>query len=177
VESEPADSESSDLEAAETDGERHFGVALNTTANGEVNAMRLVPTATLSMGKNMLEAGVGFHPFIRKDQRIISGDFNYKYFPNGTGQPLSVYLIGRLSYVNNALESFYPTTYHYVFLNAGYGVMLSDNTKTYLSTNVTAGPFSYARVSENPYPTFEGDGFLDQVGVNLAFQFNLGYRF
>ena len=172
-----AASDTAPSRAPESEKAGRFGIALNTSTNGEVYPMRLVPTATFVTGRSALEAGVGFHPFIRKDQRILSGEFNYKYFPNGMDQTLSVYVIARLSYVNNALETFYPTTYHYLFLNAGYGVILCNNTKTYLGTNVTAGPFTYARSSENPYEGFEKDGLFDKVGVNLAFQFNVGYRF
>ncbi len=135
----------------------------------------MVPTATYRTGKSQLEAGIGLHPFFRRDQRVLSGEFNYKYFPNGMDHPLSLYLIGRCSYVNNARETYYPTTYHYLFLNGGYGLVLSSNGRTYLGTNVTAGPFTYARRSENPY--FAEDGLLDEVGLNLAFQFNVGYRF
>ncbi len=154
-----------------------FGIALNTSFNGEVYPLRLVPTATYATGRSQFEAGVGIHPFIRKEQRVWSGEFNYKYYPNTTEQTLSPYLIGRFSYVNNALESYYPTTYHYLFLNAGYGLVLSSNGRSYVGTNVTGGLFTYARASENPYPGFDKDGLFDKVGLNLACQFNVGYRF
>ncbi len=165
-------------QAAEPDEDTgRFGVALNTSINGEVYPMRLVPTVSYSVGKTQLEAGIGLHPFIRKDQRVLSGEFNYKYFPNGMDNKVSLYVIGRASYVNNARETFYPTTYHYLFLNGGYGLNLSGSGKAYVGTNVTAGAYSFARRSANPYAGFEEDGFMDKVGLNLAFQFNLGYRF
>ena len=163
--------------ADEPDTTPRFGIALNSSINGEVYPMRLVPTALLLMGKNQLEAGFGFHPFIRQDQRILSGELNYKYFPNGLHKGFATYLVARLSYVNNALDTFYPTTYHYLFFNAGYGLMFSGGGATYLGTNVTLGPFTYIRRSENPYEGFESDGLFDEVGWNLAFQFNVGYRF
>lgn len=159
------------------DGEGRFGIALNTSFNSEVHPMRLVPTATFATGKSQFEVGVGIHPFIRKEQRVLSGEFNYKYFPNTTEQTLSLYLVGRLSYVNNALETYYPTTYHYLFLNGGYGLVLSGNETTYVGTNVTAGLFTYARRSENPYPGFGEDGFFERSGLNVSSQFNMGYRF
>jgi len=159
------------------DDEGRLGIALNSSINGEVYPMRLVPTATFLVKKSQLEAGVGLHPFIRKDQRVLSGELNYKYFPNGLDNALNLYVIGRFSYVNNARETHYPTTYHYLFLNGGYGLMLRGNGKMYLGTNVTTGPFTYARRSENPYQGFESDRLFDKTGFNLAFQFNVGYGF
>ena len=55
--------------------------------------------------------------------------------------------------------------------------MLSSNGRSYVGTNVTGGLFTYARSSENPYPGFDKDGLFDKVGLNLACQFNVGYRF
>lgn len=154
---------------------RSFGVALNSSVNGEVSPMRLVPTALMQAGKSQLEAGVGLHPFIQKGEQVWSGELNYKYFPNGDSNALNLYLIGRFSYINHARETFYPTTYHYLFLNGGYGVMVSNPNGLYLGTNVTLGSFTYVRRSENPY--FEADGLFDEAGLSLAFQFNIGYRF
>jgi hypothetical protein len=160
------------------EGERgRFGVALNTSFNGEVTPLRLVPSLTWATGKSQLEAGLGIHPFIRREQRVFSGELNAKVFPNGTDRLLSPYLIGRFSYVNNDLETYYPTTYHYLFLNGGYGLVLSGNDRSYVGTNVTGGLFTFARRSENPYPGFDRNGLFQKVGLNLAFQFNVGYRF
>jgi len=163
--------------AADGEPAGRFGVALNTSFNGEVYPLRLVPTGTYAIGKSQLEAGVGFHPFIRKEQRVFSGEFNAKYFPNGTERALSLYLIGRLAYLNNDLETYYPTTYHYLFLNVGYGLVLSTNGRSYVGTNVTGGLFTYARRSDNPYPGFDRNGLFQKVGVNVACQFDVGYRF
>ena len=163
-------------ESPDDDGGR-FGIALNTSLNGEVYPLRLVPTVTWTTGPTQLEAGFGFHPFIRKEQRVFSGELNAKYFPNAMDRALSPYLVGRFAYVNNALETYFPTTYHYLFLNGGYGLVISGNGKSYVGTNVTGGLFTYARRSENPYPGFDGNGLFQEVGLNLAFQFDVGYRF
>jgi len=165
----------SHAETPESPGQ--LGFALNSSMNGEVYPIRLVPSATYLVGRSLFEAGVGVHPFIRKDQRILSGEFNYKYFPNGLGNALNLYIIGRFSYVNNARETYYPTTYHYLFLNGGYGLMVNGQRGTYLGTNVSVGPFAYIRDSENPYDGFASEGLFDGMGFNLAFQFNVGYRF
>jgi hypothetical protein len=164
-------------QAAEPNTSPRFGVALNSNINGEVYPIRLVPSATVLVGRNQLEAGVGVHPFIRTDQRVLSGELNYKFFANGLDTPLSLYLIAHLSYVNNKRETYYPTTYHYLFGNGGYGVQLNAASGMALGTNVTVGPYARIRRSENPYDGFESDGLFDDIGVNLAFQFNLGYRF
>lgn len=178
----PLTSQAEETRQAEAPGEpeapastARFGVALNTSVNGELYPMRLVPSATVLLGKHQLEAGVGFHPFIRKDQRIISGELNYKLYPNGLDDKLNAYLIGRLSYVHNKRETFYPTTYNYLFLKAGYGLTLNAAGGSYLGTNVSVGGFTFNRRSENPY--FDSDAFFDEVGWTLALQFNVGYRF
>ena len=143
--------------------------------NGEV-PLRLVPTAILLVGKNQLEAGVGIHPFIHRDHRVVSVELNYKYFPNGLENAISPYLVGQLAYARDARKAYYPTTYHFMFLNGGYGLMLSGDSRTYLGTNVSIGPYARIRRSENPYPGFDSDGLVDDVGFNLAFQLNVGYR-
>ena len=163
--------------ADDTDAPPRFGVALNSSVNGEVYPVRLVPTATLLVDKNQLEAGVGLHPFIRRDQRVWSGELNYKRFPNGTERPLSLYLISRLSYVHLDRETYYPTTYHYLFVNGGYGLKLQGDSPVYFGTNTTIGIYTFARSSENPYPGFDSDSLFAEWGVNLAFQANIGVRF
>ncbi|MEM6927998.1 MAG: hypothetical protein AAF602_13790 [Myxococcota bacterium] len=162
--------------ANEPDAPR-FGVALNSSASGEVYPMLLVPSGILLLGKNQLEVGIGFHPFIRRDQRVWTGNFHYKYFPNGIDTVFSSYLLGRFSYVNNARDTFYPTTYHYLFLNGGYGVSLNNPNGLYVSTDVSIGAYTFDRRSDNPFAGFGEDRLFDEVGVNLTYQFSLGYRF
>ena len=160
---------------AEEAPQRTWGVALNSSVSGAVPPMRLVPTATLLMGKSQLEAGLGVHPFVRRDQRVLSGEANYKFFPHGLENALSPYLIGRFSYVHDAKETYYPTTYHHLVLTGGYGVILNGASGSYLGTNVTVGPATFVRNSENP--AFPNDELFDDLGLTLAFQFNVGYRF
>ncbi len=154
-----------------------FGFAINSGINGEIYPIRLIPSITYLSGKSQWELGAGLHPYIHKDQRIISLELNYKYFPNGTGNKFNMYLITHFSYVNNKLETYYPTTFNYLFLNGGYGFQINVLNGAYLGTNVNVGIFTHQKNSGNPYPEFASNKLFDEFGMNLAFQFNIGYRF
>jgi hypothetical protein len=166
---------------AQTDGnERNkgkIGVAINSSMNGEVYPIRLVPSITYIRGKSQFELGLGIHPFIRKDQNIFSGEFNYKYFPNGTEKKFNMYVIGRFSYIHNPRKTYYPTTYDYLFLNGGYGFQLTPFKNAYIGTNFTAGTYTYNKRTEAEIPGVVEKHLFDSFGFNLAFQFNIGYRF
>lgn len=154
-----------------------IGIAINSSLNGEVYPIRLVPSLSYLKGNSQFELGVGFHPFIRKDQRILSTEFNYKYFPNGTDNKFNMYVIGRLSYINNTRKTYYPSKYNYLFLNGGYGFQLNPTKNLYLGTNITIGTYTYGKRTEIPYEGFTKKDLFDEFGFNLAFQFNIGYRF
>lgn len=83
------------VRAQTTDTTGRIGFAINSSLNGEVYPIRLVPALSYLKGNSQFELGVGFHPFIRNDQRILSTEFNYKYFPNGTDKKFNMYVIGR----------------------------------------------------------------------------------
>ncbi|MBI1306790.1 MAG: hypothetical protein GC181_09265 [Bacteroidetes bacterium] len=155
---------------------RKFGFVLNSGFNGELYPIRLVPGVTYTKGKNKIELGTGFHPYLKQKQRLVSGEMNYKYFPNGMANKLNMYLVGRFSYVNNKRDTYFPTTYNYLFLNGGYGFEINAFTGVYLGTNVSAGGFTYSKNSENPYLSYSKNKMFDNSGLNLAFQFNIGYR-
>ena len=154
-----------------------FGFAINLGMNGEIYPIQLVPSITYLRGKGQWELGAGLHPFIHKDQRILSLELNYKYFPNGAGNKFNMYLLTRFSYLNNKLETYYPTTYNYLFLNGGYGFQINAFEGSYIGTNVSLGVFTHQKISENPYPEFASNNLFDEFGLNLAFQFNIGHRF
>lgn len=154
-----------------------FGIAINSSMNGEVYPIRLVPSITYLKGNSQVEAGFGLHPFIRKNETILSGELNYKYFPNGTDKKFNLYLIARLSYINNQRETYYPSNYNYLFLNGGYGFQITPFESAYMGTNFTFGTFTYSKTSEVPYDSFGQKSLFESFGVNLAFQFNIGYRF
>jgi len=154
-----------------------FGFVMNSSLNGEFYQIRLVPSVTYSKGNNQFELGFGLRPFNQKDQRILSCELNYKYYPNGTVNKFNMYLISRLSYINNLKNTFFPTAYNYLFLNGGYGLEINAFKGLYLGTNISIGAFTYSKNSENPYLDFDKNKMFDEFGFNLAFQFNVGYRF
>lgn len=164
--------------AEDTGTSSGFGFALNSGLNGEVYPFRLVPSATYYHGKNHLELGFGFHPFIRKYQHIYSGELNYKYFPNGMENKFNMYFVGSLTYLSNRRDTYYPSTYKYLFLNGGYGFQVTVFRGVYMGTNIEIGTFTTSKNSENPIErTYGSEDMFEEFGANIAFQFNLGYRF
>ena len=159
------------------DSRGSFGFALNSSINGELYPIRIVPSLTYIRGKNQLELGLGFNPFVRISQKLVSSELNYKHFPNGTENRFNMYLITRFSYINSARDTFYPTTYNYLFLNGGYGFEIKAFKKVYLGTNISTGIFTYSKKSDIPYEAFASQKLFDTFSFNLAFQFNVGYRF
>jgi len=150
---------------------------MNSSLNGEVSPIRLVPSVSYKKGLSQFELGIGLNPFTREEQKLLSVEVNYKYYPNGTVNKFNLYFISHFSYINNTRETYYPTTYNYLFLNGGYGLEISTVKDVYLGTNISIGAFSYSKTSENPYLDFATSNMLDEVGFTLAFQFNIGYRF
>lgn len=159
------------------DSTRRFGFAINSSFNGELYPVRIVPSAIYIKRNNQLELGVGFNPANRETQKLLSGEFNYKYFPNGHGKKYNMFFITRISYVNSARDTYYPTTYKYLFVNGGYGFEVIPFKNVFLGTNVSFGAFTNSKKSEIPYDAFQSQKMFDKIGLNLAFQFNLGYRF
>ena len=164
-------------QAQTSDTTGKFGFVMNSSLNGELNPIRLVPSVTYYKGNNQFELGLGLSPFIQKEQRILSCELNYKYFPNGTANKFNMYLITRFSYIHNERNTYFPTTYNYLFLNEGYGFEINAFKGLYLGTNISIGVFTYSKNSENPYPGFAKNKLFDELGFDLATQFNVGYRF
>jgi len=154
-----------------------FGFTVNSSFNGELSPIRVVPSLTYTKAKSQLELGFGIHPFIRKDQKILSCEFNYKYYPNGANNKCNLYFIARISYANNKRDSYFATTYNYLFLNGGYGLEIHPFKEAYLGTNMSIGTFTSNKDSENPYDTFAPTKLFKEFGFELALQFNIGYRF
>ena len=155
-----------------------FGFALISSFNNEVNPIRLTPSVSYFSGNNQFELGVGFHPFIQEEQKIISSELNYKYFPNGFDKKFNMYMMVSFAYLNNSRETYYPATYHYLFLNAGYGFQTTLSKNIYLGTNANFGIFTYSKNSENPYHNYlKGKGLFNEFGFNFELELTLGYRF
>lgn len=164
--------------AESTKQDRGYGVALNSAMNGQVMPLRLITTGFYYQGINQFELGIGFHPFIRKEQSITSADFNYKLFPNGRNNKLNMYLLGNVSYINSHRETFYPTSYHYLFLHGGYGIELKWLAGYYMDTNMSFGGYTYKKNSENPASSYlDSDQIFKEFGSSVSFQFSVGHRF
>jgi len=155
-----------------------FDLTLGSSINSEINSMLIVPSASYSKGKNQLELGLGFHPFNQNDQRIISGEFNYRYFPNGRKNKFNMYLMMSFAYLNQLKMTYYPATYQYLFLHGGYGFQIKAFKGIYVGTNINIGTFTNSKCSKNPYNEYYGnENLFDEFGVSLTGEFNVGYRF
>lgn len=155
-----------------------IGITLNSSLNSELNSILITPGASFHRGKNQFELGVGFNPFNQKEQRILSGEFNYKYFPNGNGNKFNMYLMMSFVYVNQLRKTYYPATYQYLFLNGGYGFQIKTFKGMYVGTNINIGTFTNSKRSENPSNEYYGsENLFDKFGVSLTCQVILGYHF
>jgi len=155
-----------------------WGFVLNSSFNTEINAIGFAPSASYFGGKSQFEMGVGYYPFRLKNQRIISGEFNYKYFPNGRTNKYNLFLILSCSYVNQLKKLYYPATYQYLFLSGGYGMQISLFKGAYLGTSVNFETFTHSKRTENPYNDYIGtQNLFDTFGMNLDFRVNIGYQF
>lgn len=161
----------------EKSSEGNFGFAINSGMNGEIYPIRLVPSITYQKDKSQWELGAGLHPYIYKDQRILSLELNYKYFPNGSSNKFNMYLLSHFSYLNKKLETYFPTALNYLFLNGGYGFQINVLKGAYIGTNMNLGVFTHQKNSEIPSESFSSNALFREFGLNLAFQFNMGYRF
>jgi len=151
---------------------------VNSAVNGQVLPLRLIAAGTYRLGVNQFELGVGFHPFFRREQTVISTDFNYKLFPNGRSNKFNTYLLANLSYIYTSRVTFFPTTYNYLFLHGGYGIELASNIGTYMDTNVSFGGFTSRKNTENPAAShLDAERFFRSFGSSINFQVNVGYRF
>jgi hypothetical protein len=168
---------SSVIFAQSQDKIKTFGAAINSSVNGEFYLFQIVPSLVYSRGKSQMELGVGFNPSDRQNQKLLSSEFNYKYYPNGKNNKFNLYFIANASLVKRTLNSYYPTVYNYFFVSGGYGFEIRPFKNTFMGTNIGIGTFTFKKNSEIPYAAFESQKFFDEFGYMLAFQFNLGYKF
>ncbi|WP_159038440.1 hypothetical protein [Brumimicrobium mesophilum] len=154
-----------------------FGFAINSSLNGELDPIRIVPSIIYFNGKSQFELGMGFNPFGRQIDKLLSGEINYKYFPNGRDEKFNMFFISRITYVNNVKKTYYPTAYNYLFVHGGYGFEIIPFKNASIGTNVSLGAFTFDKKSEVPYDAFKSQIFFDEIGGSLAFQVSIGYRF
>lgn len=163
--------------AQSTESKGRFGANINTSINGEFYAFMLVPNLTYTKGKSQLELGVGLNLNKRQEESLWSGELNYKFYPNEMDNKINFYFLSQIAYLNRAQHSFYAANYNYLFVNGGYGIEIKAHKDIYLGSHISVGAFSYSKTSENPYHEFSKSDFFEELGLNLAFQFNVGYRF
>lgn len=157
---------------------RTFGLAINSSTNGELAPVRLVPTATLTIGNNQLEAGLGINPLTRNQHRIHSAELNYKYYPSGMVNTVNPYFLARVAYVHDARDQYYPATFNYLFAHAGYGFEINLQKGLYLGTNISLGTYTNSKNVQNAYPhLYTKEKLFDSFGLTLAGQVTCGYRF
>ena len=154
-----------------------LGFSLNTGFNSELYTFQTTPSLVYMKRNSQIELGLGFNPFDRADQTLLSADINYKYFPNGIEQKFNLYFVSQLVFIHNQRNTYYPATYNYLFLNTGYGFQIKLFDGAYLGTNVKIGTFTYNKSSTNPYEGFSSKGFFDEIGLNLDFQLHFNYFF
>ena len=155
-----------------------FGFALNSEYNNQINAIEIAPTAIFFKGKHQFELGTGLNPFSLSNQRIVSGQFNYKHFPNGRDNKFNMYLMMSCDYTNQLKKTYYPTTNQYLFVSGGYGFQVRVVDGLNLGTNLNLGTFTQSMHSENPYLVQLGSPkMFDNLSMNLSFQVNISYRF
>jgi hypothetical protein len=165
------------INAQSSDALGRFGITINSSLNGELDPVRIVPSVVYAKGNNQFELGVGFNPGGRESQKLLSSELNYKYYPNGNSHKFNMYLLTHISYVNRKQDSYYPAVYNYFYANAGYGFEIKAIGNLFMGTNVSLGTYTFRKESENPNTAFARKKMFDEFSLNLAFQFNLGYRF
>lgn len=165
--------------AQSTDSSGRIGFTVNASFNSVLPPVRIVPSVTYTKRKNQLELGVGFHPLNLEQERILSVELNQKYYPNGMSNKYNMYFISRAALVNNRRNTFYPATYTYLFLNAGYGFEVHPvpGAGFYMGTNMTMGAFTYGKQSDTAHEMFRSQKMFQKFGYNLGLQVNIGYRF
>jgi hypothetical protein len=166
-------------QAQSTDSTGRLGFTIHGSINGVLPPVRIVPSVSYTKGKNQFELGVGFHPFNLDQERVLSLEFNQKHYPNRMSNKYNMYFISRAALVNNRRNTFYPATYTYLFLNAGYGfdVHPVPGSRFYMGTNMTMGAFTYSKQSDTAHEMFESQKMFQSFGYHLSLQVNVGYRF
>jgi hypothetical protein len=165
------------ITAQSAESGRRLGANINSSINGELYAFMLTPCFTYTKGKSQLEFGVGLNLNNRLEQSLWSSELNYKFYPNGMGNKFNLYFLTQFAFLNRTQHSYYPANYNYLFVNGGYGLEIKVHNKIYLGSHISVGAFSYGKTSENPHLDFSKNNMFDEIGINLTFQINVGYRF
>ncbi|MGB0429851.1 MAG: hypothetical protein ACPGLV_05210 [Bacteroidia bacterium] len=166
-------------QAQSTDTPGKLGFSVNTAFNGEFATPRIIPNLSYTKGNNQYDLGIGFQPFNLEQERLLSIELSEKHYPNGLENKYNMYFLSRAAYVNIKRDTYYPSTYNYLFLNAGYGFDVNPipNFGLYLGTNMTLGVFTYSKQTDTPNDMFQSQKMFSEFGYNLALQASVGFRF
>ena len=157
---------------------KKWGITLASYANTEVYPVQILPGVSYSLGKSEFYFGLGFHPVINEEQRIISGNFKYRYYHHNRSKLFSGFIVGSMNYVQNRRKNYFTLRGNYMLLQAGYGFSFRIKPHFYLSSYIAFGPYGYWRKTNNPYPFEERNGSLfDRRGFLFSGQVGYDYRF
>lgn len=152
----------------------HFGGAVNTSITDV--SISFAPTVTYLKRKHQLELGLGLHPFTSNNVRTLSGEFNYKYFPNGVENRFNMYFTSNFTHINRLVNQGLDTRDNYLILTGGYGFQLRFFKTAYIGTNVNIGWLTRGRSSEDLQYT-QTQNLFENYYWSAAIRFNIGYRF
>lgn len=155
-----------------------YGAKLNTSFNGELFALLVIPSISFTQQKNQLELGLILSDYKGAYQASYGGQINYKYYPNGYGNKFNLYFVGSFNYINTIKRAFYPINYNYLMLFGGYGYQQTFSKKWSLSTDFRFGGLTFSRKQESNLPSvFQKTKMFNELKLAYELQVNLGYRF
>lgn len=157
--------------------QRRWGFTLNSSMNGELYSLRVIPSISYGSKTHQFELGGGAAPFTASGEKLYGADANYKFYPNGNDKSFNLFLATSLSYIHRNVDSYFPTTYNYLFVSGGYGLEIKLSEHLFMGTSIGYGVYTFSKKSDIPYEAFSVKAFGSQISDHMTIQFNLGYRF
>jgi hypothetical protein len=162
--------------AQDLDKPNRFGAAVNSSIWDGYRSISIAPTVTYLKGKHQFELGFGLHPFTSDNVRMLSTEFNYKYFPNGIENRFNIYFLTNFTHSNKLIRQSLDTRDNYLILTGGYGFQVKVLKNAYFGTNVNIGGLTKSRSSEDPNYN-NNQKLFDRYYLSGAIRLNIGYRF
>jgi hypothetical protein len=168
--------------------EWHFGVAINSGFALSAGALNTNPTGTFYINRHQVELGFGFYPLNTKksnDLRLMGGQLNYKFYPNGIHKRFSLYFMNGLTYTYKVgvdkhlhiddLNQYVITTQNkdkYLSLISGFGFDVKIFKNGYMGSCLNFG-----LTTSNSSLELLSTKHFQTIGLNGALRLNIGYRF